>query len=257
MNLLHKTDYHLVTKILKKNNIHIPTFSHSILDEYISGSVYVDSKDPKTFLIATNSGIYVIAGKEDNQNFNHDLVNLYKARKKDHLRFSLFSSTPTWDLVIQEQLKNEIQQFRRYSFNFDGKDEYVSRRLSPSYSIKKIKEKMISSSLEFNEAYYKEYWGSVSNFIKKSFGFYILHQGKIVSECTSIFSSNQFVEIDIATHKEYRGLGLGSTIGKAYIDYSLERQLIPRWDCDVSNMSSIKLAEKLGFTNPKPYSVFV
>ncbi|MGE7768208.1 GNAT family N-acetyltransferase [Peribacillus sp. NPDC096540] len=31
--------------------------------------------------------------------------------------------------------------------------------------------------------YYKEYWGSVSNFSENGFGYWILHKGKVVSEC--------------------------------------------------------------------------
>ncbi|MDQ0220661.1 GNAT family N-acetyltransferase [Peribacillus cavernae] len=78
-----------------------------------------------------------------------------------------------------------------------------------------------------------------------------------MSECTSIFSSKQFAEIDIATHKDYRGQGLASVIAKAFIGYSLENKIVPTWDCDVSNKPSIKLAEKLGFVNPVEYSIFV
>ncbi|MGW6383977.1 GNAT family N-acetyltransferase [Peribacillus butanolivorans] len=44
----------------------------------------------------------------------------------------------------------------------------------------------LSNSSEFNEDYYEEYWGSVSNFSENGFGYCILHKGKVVSECTSI-----------------------------------------------------------------------
>ncbi|TXC86031.1 GNAT family N-acetyltransferase [Metabacillus litoralis] len=78
-----------------------------------------------------------------------------------------------------------------------------------------------------------------------------------MSECTSIFSSESLIEIDIATQFDFQGIGLATKIGKEFITYSLQRNLIPRWDCDVSNRSSINLAKKLEFTNPKEYTVFV
>ncbi|WP_439098723.1 GNAT family N-acetyltransferase [Bacillus weihaiensis] len=34
-----------------------------------------------------------------------------------------------------------------------------------------------------------EYWESSSNFIEKGTGYCILYNGKVVSECTSIFSN--------------------------------------------------------------------
>ncbi|QAS54864.1 GNAT family N-acetyltransferase [Halobacillus litoralis] len=45
-------------------------------------------------------------------------------------------------------------------------------------------------------------------------------------------------------------------MSKDFINHSIEHALIPRWDYDVSNSSSIKLVEKLGFSNPSTYSVF-
>ena len=99
--------------------------------------------------------------------------------------------------------------------------------------------------------------GIVSNFIANGFGYCILHKGKVVSGCTSIFSSLQFSEIDIATHEDYRGQGLASIIAKTFIDHCIENDIMPRWDCDILNNSSIKLAKKLGFKKPVKYSIFV
>lgn len=183
---------------------------------------------------------------------------IYRQRKKKKIRFTLFSSTENWNRVIKELLTDEIKQMGRYSFTYQHtKPPLVKNLPSSEYSIKKINEEIISQSSEFNEKYYKEYWGSISNFIENGFGYCILHNGKIVSECTSIFASPQTVEIDIATAKDYRGQGLASMVAKAFIDHSLENNIIPSWDCDVSNNSSIKLAEKLGFDNPLEYAIFV
>ncbi|MFE8703586.1 GNAT family N-acetyltransferase [Cytobacillus sp. FJAT-54145] len=32
--------------------------------------------------------------------------------------------------------------------------------------------------------------------------------------------------------------------------------ILPRWDCDIKNVGSIKLAEKLGFHTPREYGVY-
>ncbi|MFE4894238.1 GNAT family N-acetyltransferase [Peribacillus butanolivorans] len=62
---------------------------------------------------------------------------------------------------------------------------------------------------------------------------------------------------DIATHEDYRGQGLASSIVRTFIDHCLENDIMPRWDCDILNKSSIKLAGKSGFGNPVQYSIFV
>jgi RimJ/RimL family protein N-acetyltransferase len=258
MIIFNETFFNRVINIIEGNVKIAPTFSYSVLNNYIRGTVYVDSKTPETVLIETESGIYFVAGKENNQTFNDFLFELYCQRKRGELRFTLFSSSENWDCVLNEQFKDHIKQMSRYSFGYDQKNQSQNTdQLASDYSIKKISEELISNSLEFNAEYYQEYWGSVSNFIENGFGYCILHKGEVVSECTSIFSSQQFSEIDIATRKDYRGLGLAPILAKRFINHCLENDLLPRWDCDVLNTSSIKLAEKLGFGNPVKYSIFV
>jgi RimJ/RimL family protein N-acetyltransferase len=258
MIILNETDFDKVIHLIEGKVKTVPTFSYSVLNNYISGSVFADSKTPETVLIGTESGIYFIAGKENNPKFNDFLFELYYQRKSKKLRFTLFSSTEYWDCVIKKQFNDSIKQVSRYSFVFDDNKQSHDKNLFTSdYCIKRINEELITNSLEFNEDYYKEYWGSVSNFTEIGFGYCILHKGKVVSECTSIFSSPQFSEIDIATHEDYRGQGLATTIAKTFIDHCLENDIMPRWDCDILNKSSKKLAEKLGFENPVKYSIFV
>ncbi|MFD4929749.1 GNAT family N-acetyltransferase [Peribacillus butanolivorans] len=258
MIIPNETDFDKVINVIEGNVKTVPTFSYSVLNNYISGSVYADSKTPETVLIGTESGIYFVAGKEDNQKFNDFLFELYCQRKRNKLRFTLLSTTEYWDCVINELFKDNIKQMSRYSFIFDNKKQSHDKNLFASnYFIRRINEELISNSSEFNEDYYTEYWGSVSNFSENGFGYCILHKGKVVSECTSIFSSLQYSEIDIATHEDYRGQGLASSIVKTFIDHCLENDIIPRWDCDILNKSSIKLAGKSGFGNPVQYSIFV
>lgn len=257
MIILNQSDFENLKSTLNKSNITCPTFVYSIMDGYIQGTVYADSKSPKSVLIGTNSGIYFVGGEVDNLDFNKFLFELYRHRKNNKLRFSLFSTSEKWNCAIMNQLKDEIKQLSRFSFEHTDKEIDRKVALSSEYTIEKINKEIIKKSLEFNEDYYKEYWGSTSNFIEKGFGFCILHNEKVISECSAIFSSQEFAEIDIITHKDYRGKGLAAITATAFIEFCLESGIIPKWDCDVSNDSSIKLAGKLGFVTPVNYSIFV
>ncbi|MEH7121874.1 GNAT family N-acetyltransferase [Bacillus sp. JJ1773] len=258
MIILNQSEFDKVKSKLRGNNVTCPTFAYSVLDGYIKGTVYAESRFTNSVLIGTNSGIYFAAGESDNLDFNHFLFELYRQRKNKKSRFTLFSSSKQWDYTIKNQLKDEIKQLSRFSFTYENDKKLDDNNLlSCDYSIEKINTENIKKSLEFNEEYYNKYWGSISNFIENGFGFCILHNRKVVSECTSIFSSQQFAEVDIATHKDYRGQGLASIIANAFTEHCLKNRIVPRWDCDVSNTSSIHLAEKLGFVNPVEYSIFV
>jgi RimJ/RimL family protein N-acetyltransferase len=258
MEKINQSDYGKIKDFIQYKNINVPTFTYSVLDGYIKGEVYADSSLPKTILIETYNGVYFVGGSENNEEFNQHLINLYRQRKSQNVRFTLFSSGEKWDSLIKDQLRNEVKQLHRYSYNFVGGKELSSvHELPRDYCIRRITPELIDKSLEFNRKYYEEYWGSVQNFIDRGFGYCILHNEKIVSECTSIFCSSKYTEIDIATSDSYRGQGLATVLAKIFIKNSLENNLIPGWDCDVSNNSSIRLALNLGFTNPNEYSIFV
>jgi RimJ/RimL family protein N-acetyltransferase len=235
-----------------------PTFAYSILHNYIPGQIYMDELE-KTALIGTNSGIFVVAGDEMNNGFQSLLLEIYKSRKNENKRFTLFSPTKEWDQVINKLFETELRQMHRYSFHFNKSTYSAIKKgeVPKEIKVKRIDEKIITKSMEFNESYLNEYWGSVSNFLENGFGYCLLHNDTVVSECISIFTSPQFAEIDIATQNKYRGMGLARNVAVIFIEHCIEKNMKPKWDCDVNNLASIKLAEKLGFENPIEYSVFV
>ncbi|MBH0231435.1 GNAT family N-acetyltransferase [Halobacillus yeomjeoni] len=246
-----------IKEIIKIEKMTVPTFVDAVLDGSIEGKVYTDNSSRTTILVETHNGIYFVGGSALNTSFNDELVNLYKTRKSDQRRFTLFSFSKEWVRTLRETLGDEVKQMQRYSYELSGGtiNENV-REIPKEYVIESITPKLIQMSEEFTEDYYEEYWGSVANFLKNGFGFCILHKGEVVSECTSIFCSKDYAEIDIATAQEYRGRGFASIAAHAFILHSLEKKMNIRWDCDISNPSSVRLAEKLGFRDPVEYSIF-
>ncbi|MEF7493020.1 GNAT family N-acetyltransferase [Lysinibacillus sphaericus] len=110
--------------------------------------------------------------------------------------------------------------------------------------------------MEFTHAYYDEYWDSTANFLTNGFGFCLLHKEQIISEAVSIFTSNEYAEIDIMTDSNFRGQGLASLMATTFINHCLANELKPCWDCDVTNKASIYLGTKLGFTDPLKYAIY-
>lgn len=235
-----------------------PTFTYSVLEGYIPGRVYM-GESKRSALIGTESGIFVVAGEQNNSDFHHSVLEIYKDRKRENKRFTLFSPSKEWDKMIHKVFGNELKQLNRFSFRFNQLkfSAQIGGGASSESKIQPIDEKVISQSQEFNELYLNEYWGSVSNFIENGFGFCLLHNETIASECISIFSSTEYAEIDIATLTRFRGKGFGHIVARKFIEHCIVRNVTPKWDCDVNNFPSIKLGEGLGFENPVKYSVFV
>ncbi len=135
MLILSENDVEKAITILENNVKTVPTFTYSVLNNFISGIVYADSKNPETILIGTQSGIYFVAGKEDNQKFNNFLLELYRQRKSEELRFTLFSTNEHWDCVIHELFKENLKKVNRYSFEYDKKVLHENNRFANEYAI--------------------------------------------------------------------------------------------------------------------------
>lgn len=253
---LVEADYEEVEKSLQVTS---PSFVFAVLNKIIPGFVYGDSSNKGTFLIGTVSGIFYVMGDETNGNFKEGLFHLYHDSKNEQSRFTLFSSSEKWDKAVNVLFENEelVRRFNRYAFAFNKLKNSRNRMEIPKeFTVKKIDPDIIQQSGEFNEKYYEKYWGSVSNFLKNGFGYCVLHNDTIVSECTTIFRAENLAELDIITMSEWKGKGLAKVAAQSFINHCIEKNITPRWDCSVDNPASISMANTMGFENPTRYSVF-
>jgi len=252
MILVPKEHFNLIKNKLEE----APTFVFSVLDLTIEGTVYAGSADYKSLLIQTDSGLYYIAGQTIDELLIQELDTFFEESVDQAKRFTLFSTNPTWNLAIEKRLDKKVGSIQRYAFSFDEMNYKNRRSNSCEYDIAKIDQFDIQQCLEFDKAYYNEYWDSEDNFIQNGIGFCVKDNGKVISECVSIFKSTKYAEIDIVTDLNYRGKGLASIVAEQFIDYCLAKQIQPRWDCDVDNIASVNLGSKLGFTNARKYNVY-
>lgn len=99
------------------------------------------------------------------------------------------------------------------------------------------------------------HFGSAEDFMRHGFGFCILAQNEIVALISTYAVSRGGVEIQISTHPDYRRQGLATALGATFILHCLEHGLDPHWDA--ANVTSCRLAEKLGYSGYTPYSVWL
>ncbi|MEV5109920.1 GNAT family N-acetyltransferase [Bacillus nitratireducens] len=258
MRRLEIEEYDKVIPLLEGNQ-RTTTFAYAVCDQNINGEIFINEK-LTAGLIVTANGIYYLFGDTYDQSFNEDLVSYIEtAIEKTEKRFTLFTSSKEWEMMIEERFSNTLWKIPRMTFQFQREIfEARKRDLNKNtYEVKCIDKSNIERSNEFTEDYYKEYWGSKEVFLNSGFGFYIEQDGMIVAECVSIFNGNGFAEIDIVTHEAYQGKGLAHAVATRFIEHSMQNDIIPCWDCYVDNIPSQKLASKLSFHNPIEYSLFV
>ncbi len=116
-------------------------------------------------------------------------------------------------------------------------------------------ETMINSDDEFWEEILL-YFGSYENFLKKGFGYCIKDGENVVSVAYTYLPFTDSFEVEVMTKESsaYRQKGLGTVVSAALIEDGINRGLVPQWDA--ANEISVKLGEKLGYTDPDPYEVY-
>lgn len=101
-------------------------------------------------------------------------------------------------------------------------------------------------------------WAFVGNFSdynsfsKNAFGCCITHNDRLIcaASCYSVYSMG--VEVEIATHPDYRRKGLATIAGAAFIGECAKRGLKAHWDA--ANTMSLKIAAKFGYTLKEEYT---
>ncbi|WP_002145409.1 GNAT family N-acetyltransferase [Bacillus cereus] len=256
MKQLSVAEYRKVISNLE-GNTRAATFAYAVCNQIIDGKVFAN-EDITAGLIITANGIYYLFGDTYDQNYNEDLFSYIKtAIEKTEKRFTLFTSSDEWEMMLEEHFSNVLRKIPRMKFQRITFEERKRDCNKNTYEIKRIDKSDIERSNEFTEDYYKEYWGSKEAFLNNGFGFCIEQNGMIVAECVSIFSGNGFTEIDIATHEAHQGKGLAQAVATRFMEQCIQNHITPCWDCNVDNIPSQKLASKLSFHNPVEYVLFV
>ena len=154
----------------------------------IDGEVFANEKLTAGLIITAN-GIYYLFGDTDDQNYNEELFSYLKtAIEKTEKRFTLFTSSEDWEMMLEERFSNTLRNIPRMKFQRVTFEERKRDFNKNTYEVKCIDRRDIERSSEFKEEYYKEYWGSKETFLNSGFGFCIEQDGIIVAECVSIFS---------------------------------------------------------------------
>jgi GNAT superfamily N-acetyltransferase len=100
------------------------------------------------------------------------------------------------------------------------------------------------------------YCGSERNFFQNGMGFCIKQGTTIVAESYASSLGKSYAEIGVITRENYRGMGLAPILCAYLIDECRRRGFLPYWSCDADNVPSIRVAQKLGFSESKKYNIY-
>jgi len=244
MKLLPKNKYHLVRSLFHDNYPNLPLV-YSVIEQVRPGEIWVDNENnPKHCLILNNTVYCFLAGEIDKKYFL-DYLDLIK--QKPFVKLAIETSYPLdltsfgFSPVLRRQYRYKNMHTVPFFENNSG------------YLLKKINGPEIFNLCTWKN-FMEDFYGGASNYFKYGMGFVLwdpLHE-VLVSECHGIRSQG-FVELGTITHEQYRNKNLSTILCNHFIDYAIRENLQPIWTCDEANISSWKVAEKLGMDDLTKY----
>ncbi|MFW9919282.1 MAG: GNAT family N-acetyltransferase [Candidatus Thorarchaeota archaeon] len=217
------------------------------------GTIHVDSMSTPRVGLFTISIMNFIAG--DSQSYEA----IHVIRDFPSLNM-LFVPDRSWATLVRSTWgdKTKVQQRTRMDASYlDIKQlECLKESLSSEYSLERIDINTLQNADPSMLETLNLFFESFDEYLEQGFGYCIRHEGKIVSMAYSCFPFEKDFEIQVNTinSERYRKRGLATIVCAALIEHGLKLGYVPQWDA--ANPVSVKLALKLGYTNPKPYDVF-
>ncbi|MGQ7353939.1 GNAT family N-acetyltransferase [Streptococcus suis] len=217
------------------------------------GDIYVDdSQSPQSALAlyGRQSFFGFLAGQP-----HRDLLKICEG--KDMI---LVPQNQNWSDLIEGTYGDGIRSFTRYATKKDtefdlGYLQSLVENLSADFELYPIHSELYQTCLQ--EEWSRDLVGNyvdVAQFLDLGLGYVILHKGQVVSGASSYASYSGGIEIEVDTRKDYRRMGLAAVCVAKLILVCLKRGLYPSWDAHT--LTSLKLAEKMGYQLDKPYQSF-
>jgi RimJ/RimL family protein N-acetyltransferase len=175
--------------------------------------------------------------------------------------FRLRTTTEAWTSRLSSICKRAKLKHGCYVF-FSLRD-YIKidweNNIPASFELKLIDEDFLFNSkyedVDLVKRGIRQMWPSINRFRKYGFGFSLVKSGKIASWCTSEYMSKERCSVGIETLREYQNNGLATIIASAFVEYCLQRKIKPYWDCNMKNLASRRVAEKVGFVKERSYLI--
>ena len=91
-------------------------------------------------------------------------------------------------------------------------------------------------------------YGTVKELLKQGFIASAIVEGKVLASAYTVAHSKRYAELGVQTLKEARGRGFGATTSSVVAKAVQKVGMIPVWGTGDNNPVSMRLAERLGFT---------
>lgn len=218
------------------------------------GEAWVDNLENPTMIELIVGEFVFLAGKAKGEEAEELIINI-------PINSFILAENKSWGNLIENFYSECVTKIKRYSFLKDKKHldyEYIKSlidNLPKGYELKKAdKEFLDKYSIEKISEDFVAQFNSVDDYLNRGIGYYIVKDGEVVSGASSYSIYDDGIEIEIDTDVNHRNKRLATVVAAALIIDCLDNGLYPSWDA--ANLTSLKLAKKLGYKFNEEYEVY-
>lgn len=228
------------------------------------GIIWVDDDDhPQSAFIWDKAHCYYCGGDGSNEVFSDSIKKVLgrivpEALNKKYDLFKVYYTSDTWKEEILTLFEKWKPEFRGRTFFALESVNRINNVSIPDYHLHRIDDSLLKSTLRNLEYILEEIescWNSLSQFLSHGFGFCLSHDDEIIAWCTAEYVSRTHCGIGIETLGSYQNKGCATILASSFVDHCQNRGMCPHWDSWTTNLSSMRVAEKVGFKKTVEYSV--
>lgn len=217
---------------------------------YPHGTVYLDNEKSPNILYFQMPWINILAGDPSSPMLDQILDLVQPAL--------VFYPDLKWKNVLTKKFGEKLEEFTHRTYKSDKLNLKKARRfitkLPDGYTLEQVDQESAEHIDEHLHAFSRTF-ESVEGYVKNGLGYCIKHEDTVVSHAGSIFPFEKHLEIQVDTDLKYRGKGLATVVCAKLVEYCLMNDITPYWEAHTP--ISAKIAEKLGFTDPQLYDLFI
>lgn len=246
---LESQDFPEVLPLYRSSGLRFPLIS-AVIQQQQRGQIFADQKNnPSSSVVINNFGFMCLVGVDHCPGLNQ----LFATSDTIKPSYLLWYAPPqNW----QEKLDAAGARRReRIRYEFSG-NQIEPIAVPAGFEIRKLDRDLILKTTKFKLDLDSRFWSSPADVEENGLGFCLLKDSEVVSICYAAAISDGLAEVDVVTDEAYRGQGLASLVSRQFIRECLLREITPTWDCFSYNTNSMRLAERLGFSELVRYPFY-
>jgi GNAT superfamily N-acetyltransferase len=226
------------------------------------GDAYVrTARGPAAAVII--SGEYSFWGGDSSSADADHLLSHFFDVNADESSVGIFAdSDPAWEHALLSHNENHpeaVPRFRiaqkDYDFDPDLLQTYIDA-LPPGFEMVRFDTDIYAAAMSADwSKEFCETFDSADDYLRRGFGFAVLHNGAFVSGTSTMTVYDGGAELQVATREDYRRKGLALPCAAAMVKECAARNLRPCWDA--ANETSKHMALKLGYEYAGVYTTVV